>query len=194
MLVGHYPLSLFKGLTFKDAAKGFLAGIGRRLLGRVAVHCALDRNGIGVPINLPLIWIGRPIAVAHFDVTVGGVIGHDRNMRPNPKGRYSSLIQTGPLPEIEVPGQGRLGAVCSWAASSAIICTRTRSPPRCLEPPDAVEEVMIDLAEKRGQLIKCLEDALTLAEQLDDGTTEYLIERALDEARSRQFKPATDRH
>jgi hypothetical protein len=53
---------------------------------------------------------------------------------------------------------------------------------------------MIDLAEKRGQLIKCLEDALTLAEQLDDGTTEYLIERALDEARSRQFKPATDRH
>jgi hypothetical protein len=53
---------------------------------------------------------------------------------------------------------------------------------------------MIDLAEKRGQLIKCLEDALTLAEQLDDGTTEYLIERALDEVCSRQFKPATDRH
>jgi hypothetical protein len=43
-------------------------------------------------------------------------------------------------------------------------------------------------------LIRCLEDALALAEQLDDGMTEYLIERALDEARSRQFKPATDRH
>jgi hypothetical protein len=101
MLVGHYPLSLFKGLTFKDAAKGFLAGIGRRLLGRVAVHCALDRNGIGVPINLPLIWIGRPIAVAHFDVKVGGVIGHDRNMRPNPNGRHPCLIQTDPLQALE---------------------------------------------------------------------------------------------
>jgi hypothetical protein len=49
-------------------------------------------------------------------------------------------------------------------------------------------------AEKRGQLIRCLEDALAFAEQLDDGTTEYLIERALDEARPRQFKPATDRN
>jgi hypothetical protein len=50
---------------------------------------------------------------------------------------------------------------------------------------------MIDSAEKRGQLIRHLEDALALAEQLDDGMTEYLIERALDEARSRQFRPAT---
>jgi hypothetical protein len=53
---------------------------------------------------------------------------------------------------------------------------------------------MIDSAEKRGQLIRCLEDALALAEQLDDGTTEYLVERALDEARSRQFTPAADRN
>jgi hypothetical protein len=44
--------------------------------------------------------------------------------------------------------------------------------------------------ERRGQLIRHLEDALALAEQLDDGLTEYLIERALDEARSHQFKPA----
>jgi hypothetical protein len=49
---------------------------------------------------------------------------------------------------------------------------------------------MIDSAEKRGQLVRQLEDALALAEQLEDGTTEYLVERALDEARSRQFKPA----
>jgi hypothetical protein len=54
---------------------------------------------------------------------------------------------------------------------------------------DAVEEAMMDSAEKRGRLIRCLEDALVLAEQLDDGLTEYLIERALDEARSRQFRP-----
>jgi hypothetical protein len=48
---------------------------------------------------------------------------------------------------------------------------------------------MIDDAEKRGQLILHLEDALALADEIQDGQTGYLIERALDEARSRQFKP-----
>jgi hypothetical protein len=47
----------------------------------------------------------------------------------------------------------------------------------------------MDTAQKRGDLIKRLEDALALADDLQDGTTEYLIERALDEARSQQFKP-----
>jgi hypothetical protein len=47
----------------------------------------------------------------------------------------------------------------------------------------------MDTAQKRGELIRHLEDALTLADDLQDGTTGYLIERALDEARSRQFKP-----
>jgi hypothetical protein len=51
-------------------------------------------------------------------------------------------------------------------------------------PPD-----MVDDAEKRGQLIRYLEDALALADEIEDGRTGYLIERALDEARSRQFKP-----
>ena len=48
---------------------------------------------------------------------------------------------------------------------------------------------MIDDAAKRGQLIRHLEDALTLADEIRDGHTGYLIERALDEARSRQFRP-----
>jgi hypothetical protein len=48
---------------------------------------------------------------------------------------------------------------------------------------------MIDSAHKRGELIKHLEDALALADEIQDGTTGYLIECALDEARSRQFKP-----
>jgi len=48
---------------------------------------------------------------------------------------------------------------------------------------------MMDDAEKRGQLIRHLEDALTLADEIQDGHTGYLIERALDEARSRQFRP-----
>jgi hypothetical protein len=48
---------------------------------------------------------------------------------------------------------------------------------------------MIDSAEKRGKLIKHLEDALALADEIEDGQTGFLIERALDEARSRQFRP-----
>jgi len=33
-----------------------------------------------------------------------------------------------------------------------------------------------------------LEDALALADEIEDGETGFLIERALDEARSRQFR------
>jgi hypothetical protein len=48
---------------------------------------------------------------------------------------------------------------------------------------------MIDSAQKRGELIRHLEDALALADEIQDGQTGFLIERALDEARSRQFRP-----
>jgi hypothetical protein len=47
---------------------------------------------------------------------------------------------------------------------------------------------MTDEAEKRGQLIRHLEDALALADEIEDGQTGFLIERAIDEARSRQFR------
>jgi hypothetical protein len=39
------------------------------------------------------------------------------------------------------------------------------------------------------QLIRHLEDALALADEIEDGQTGFLIERALDEARSRHFRP-----
>ena len=45
-----------------------------------------------------------------------------------------------------------------------------------------------DAAEKRGQVIKHLEEALALADDIEDGNTGFLIERALDEARSQQFR------
>jgi hypothetical protein len=48
---------------------------------------------------------------------------------------------------------------------------------------------MTDHAEKRGQLIRHLEDDLALADEIEDGQTGFLIERALDEARSRHFRP-----
>ena len=48
---------------------------------------------------------------------------------------------------------------------------------------------MTDRAEKRGQIIRHREDALALADEIEDGQTGFLIERALDEARSRQFRP-----
>ena len=44
-------------------------------------------------------------------------------------------------------------------------------------------------AEQRGKIIKLLETAMTLAEDLEDETTAYLIERALDEARAQVFTP-----
>jgi hypothetical protein len=47
---------------------------------------------------------------------------------------------------------------------------------------------MKDEAETRGQLIRHLEDALALADEIEDGQTGFLIERALDEARSCQFR------
>ncbi len=47
---------------------------------------------------------------------------------------------------------------------------------------------MTDEADKRGQLIRHLEDALALADEIEDGEIGFLIERALDEARSRQFR------
>jgi hypothetical protein len=39
----------------------------------------------------------------------------------------------------------------------------------------------------RAAMIAYLEGALKFAEDLEEGATAYLIERALDEARSRQF-------
>jgi hypothetical protein len=51
------------------------------------------------------------------------------------------------------------------------------------------DTTITDEADKRAQLIRHLEDALALADEIEDGQTGYLIERALDEARSRQFRP-----
>ena len=47
---------------------------------------------------------------------------------------------------------------------------------------------MTDDEKRREELIRLLEQALGIAEELHDGTTEYLIERALDEARARAFR------
>jgi hypothetical protein len=52
---------------------------------------------------------------------------------------------------------------------------------------------MIDPVTKRGELIKHLEDALAITDELEDGLTGYMIERALDEARAQWFRlPAGD--
>jgi hypothetical protein len=49
----------------------------------------------------------------------------------------------------------------------------------------------MDTAQKRGEMIAQLEAALAIADELDDGNTGYLIERALDEARAQRFKPSS---
>jgi hypothetical protein len=48
---------------------------------------------------------------------------------------------------------------------------------------------MSEGAAARGELIRYLENALAIADEIEDGKTGYLIERALDEARSGRFKP-----
>jgi DNA-binding ferritin-like protein len=47
-------------------------------------------------------------------------------------------------------------------------------------------------ADQYGKLIRLLEQAMAFADDLGDGTTGYLIERALDEARSRLFRLPSD--
>ena len=41
---------------------------------------------------------------------------------------------------------------------------------------------MLDVAEKRGQIIRFLEEALALADEIEDGHSGYMIEGALDDA------------
>jgi hypothetical protein len=62
-------------------------------------------------------------------------------------------------------------------------CLAETPPPTLRGPPHK------DESEKGGRLIKQLEDALVLTEELNDPTTGYQIERALDEARAQQFRP-----
>jgi hypothetical protein len=52
---------------------------------------------------------------------------------------------------------------------------------------------MTDQAAVRSELIRYLENALAIADEIEDGTIGYLIERALDEARSLQFRPIASR-
>ena len=47
---------------------------------------------------------------------------------------------------------------------------------------------MIDPVTKRGELIKHLQEAMAIADELEDGMTGYLIENALDEARAQYFR------
>ena len=52
----------------------------------------------------------------------------------------------------------------------------------------------MDRTQARAAIVTYLESALKLAEEIDDSTTIYLIERALDEARSQRIStmPRTD--
>jgi DNA-binding ferritin-like protein len=50
---------------------------------------------------------------------------------------------------------------------------------------------MQELAQHRRQVVDLLTQALQIAEEIADGTTAYLIDRALDEARAHILVPAT---
>jgi DNA-binding ferritin-like protein len=55
-------------------------------------------------------------------------------------------------------------------------------------PKAAGEGSMTEFERKRDQMIEHLEHALALADELHDSLTGYLIEHALDEARTHSFK------
>jgi hypothetical protein len=46
---------------------------------------------------------------------------------------------------------------------------------------------VIEQAEKRGRILKLLERALELADEIEDGDASYMIERAVDVVRARMF-------
>jgi hypothetical protein len=46
---------------------------------------------------------------------------------------------------------------------------------------------MLDAVQRRAAMIRHLEEALAVADELNEAATGYLIERALDEARSNQI-------
>jgi hypothetical protein len=48
---------------------------------------------------------------------------------------------------------------------------------------------MINPGDRRRELIKLLDEAMAVAKELDDTTTVYLIDRALDAARAPLFGP-----
>jgi len=50
---------------------------------------------------------------------------------------------------------------------------------------------MIDAAERRGEIIRHLEEAMEIADEPEDGATGYFIERALDYARGEYFRLPT---
>src|SRR5213080_1788288 len=82
--------------------------------------------------------------------------------------------------------QGEPGAIAAWCGRGSS-CFSQRVPPSnvCHRG----NSPMTNEAEKRSKLIRHLEDALALADEIEDGHTGFVIERALDEARSRQFRP-----
>jgi hypothetical protein len=68
-------------------------------------------------------------------------------------------------------------------------------PPRAdnfrLLDPEAprTQRIITEISKMRRDLIGVLQNAMQLAQDLDQPRTAHLIERALDEARSQQFRP-----
>src|SRR5947209_5965054 len=99
----------------------------------------------------------------------------------------------------------------SWSLASAISkSARQRSRRRCLcgqtnplkcarargsysSPSNQNREVCRDRCGREARRdFRRLEEALALVDEIADGTTGYLIERAVDEARAKVFRLATD--
>jgi hypothetical protein len=93
----------------------------------------------------------------------------------------ASLIRAGlatdRMPKPAGPGRGTVARVRITEAGRQALAGHEPSPSPSLL-----------FVQARGNLIRILEQALAAAEELGDGATAYLIERALDELRAQQFR------
>ena len=93
----------------------------------------------------------------------------------------ASLIRAGlatdRMPNPSGPGRGRVARVRITEAGRHGLAEHEPSPSPSLL-----------FVQARGNLTRILEQALAAAEELGDGATAYLIERARDEVRAQQFR------
>jgi len=136
-------------------------------------------------------WI-RTFAIITMDANTLVADIHDRMPVILSRYDYARWLSEEPDPhDLMRPFPGELSGCGQFRLASISRRTMThrysiRSNSQQMRPEGGPE--MMDDAEKRGQLIRHLEDALALADEIQDGQTGYLIERALDEARSRLFR------
>jgi hypothetical protein len=131
-----------------------------------------------------------------YDLTVGDDQAFDLAQLPTHHIHVKLMIDGTPSYPSARKRRGSNAGHKDDAGRSAVFAAATR--PHCILPFRATvcsngqtrlgRSRMIDQAQARSAMIAFLEGALDVADRLADGETAYLIERALDRARSTSVK------